>query len=559
MVTRENYTEVLNQIGLENLKNEMQESHQFLLEATDNLKDWSIYNEDKDVQEMIDLYFTKLNEIYQFRKANKKGIIKDFYNQLSQQDRIKLKQGELSDRNLKLAEKLDLNIDDLIQYAKEVAPSKEKKEPPKKRTPKEEKEPVKDSPGVKQVEALEEEIKFIKRFINFIGKEKPVESVLSFIKSLQRAIVQRLIRKTSPYAKEIQRIQEDMVAVYNKAKSSTIKINLDEKEQARLIGIVGGEAVYKSITLLKRFISLQGKQVTKEQIESFLKAITKAAVDEDDPYYDKVKRIVSLLKKQKEGTIEIDKQELNGLQGIVTACKCHSLGKIYNTGNKKVRRCRSKKYSDAGRGACSHHQGLKPEKCVPSKNKGLGEIISFADMANLTYEKLYLSEPYRSLIGSPAPNFDMMIHGEPGSGKTSFLLEFAVYLAKNHGDVLYVSSEEFGATTMIEKAKGFSEPPTNLDIVKDLKWLEKKPYKFCFIDSVNDLKLDLAQYKELREKYPETAFILILQHTKAGQFRGGKEWEHEVEIGGVVDNFQIDIYRNRYGVKGSYNFYKERS
>ena len=551
MVTRENYTEILNQIGLENLKDEMKESHQFLLEATDNLKDWSNYDEDKDVQEMIDLYFTKLNEIYQFRKSNKKGIIKDFYNQLSQQDRIKLKQGELSDKNLKLAEKLDLNIDDLIQYAKEVAPTKEKKEPARKKELKEEKEPVKDSSGVKQVEALEEEIKFIKRFINFIGKEKPVESVLSFIKSLQRAIVQRLIRKTSPYAKEIQRIQENMVAVYNKAKSSTVKLNLDEREQARLIGIVGGEAVYKSITFLKRYISLQGKQVTKEQIESFLKAITKAALSEEDPYYDKVQRIASVLKKQKEGTIAISQQELNGLNGIVKACSCNRLGRL--NAPKRKQGCKVQKLPEV------QFKSETFKRPIQQKEKGLGEIISFADMANLTYEKLYLAEPYRSLIGTPAPNFDMMLHGEPGSGKTSFLLEFAVYLAKNHGDVLYVSSEEFGATTMIEKAKGFSEPPANLDIVKDLKWLEKKPYKFCIIDSVNDMKLDLAQYKQLREKYPDTAFILILQHTKAGQFRGGKEWEHEVEIGGVVDNYQIDIYRNRYGVKGSYNFYKERT
>ena len=80
-------------------------------------------------------------------------------------------------------------------------------------------------------------------------------------------------------------------------------------------------------------------------------------------------------------------------------------------------------------------------------------------------------------------------------------------------------------------------------------------YDFIILDSVNDLGLQLQDYKDLRAKYPNAAFIIILQHTKSGKYRGGKDWEHEIEIGGEVVNGVITIYRNRYGVKGSMNFF----
>ncbi|PZR31615.1 MAG: hypothetical protein DI538_20760, partial [Azospira oryzae] len=54
-----------------------------------------------------------------------------------------------------------------------------------------------------------------------------------------------------------------------------------------------------------------------------------------------------------------------------------------------------------------------------------------------------------------------------------------------------------------------------------------------------------------------TSFILILQHTKAGNYKGGKDWEHEIEIAGEVEKGVITIYRNRYGVKGSMNFFTD--
>lgn len=152
----------------------------------------------------------------------------------------------------------------------------------------------------------------------------------------------------------------------------------------------------------------------------------------------------------------------------------------------------------------------------------------------------------------------MMLHGEPGAGKTTLLLKFAKYLANTFGKVLYISSEEFAASTMTEKVNSLLNPfPPNLEFAENLKDPQLSKYNFVILDSVNDLGLQLQDYKDLRAKYPNTAFILILQHTKAGNYRGGKDWEHEIEIGGEVANGVITIYRNRYGVKGSMNFFTD--
>lgn len=38
---------------------------------------------------------------------------------------------------------------------------------------------------------------------------------------------------------------------------------------------------------------------------------------------------------------------------------------------------------------------------------------------------------------------------------------------------------------------------------------------------------------------------MIVQSTKDGDFRGGKEWEHEMDIAGEVVNRQLRLRKNR--------------
>lgn len=85
------------------------------------------------------------------------------------------------------------------------------------------------------------------------------------------------------------------MSLYNSMKGD-LRIEINEKELAKLVVIAGGEEVYPSINIMKRYISLQGKEVEQKKLDSFIEqievALQKKKVGEDDPYLDKVRTIL---------------------------------------------------------------------------------------------------------------------------------------------------------------------------------------------------------------------------------------------------------------------------
>lgn len=515
MITTNNYFFEVERIGVNNLPETLKKGHELVVKSTANGATWANYQNSENIQKVINLYLQKLNEYVSTleRRTESKPQTKAY-----------------------------------TQSTQKPAASKTKvvRKPAGKIT--ERKEPKK---NVKQVDHIREEVKFIKRYVGLHNKVKSPNIILSFIKALQRSIVQRLIRKTSPLAKEIEMIQNKLIQVHNKMKGDE-SFAINEKDLNRLVAIAGGEQVYPSITVIKRFIGMQDKDDEKK-INSFLKylenLVQKKKLTKDDPYADKVNAIYKSIRQRTSSKIPIDKTELNnldGLEAIVKACGCNSeIGKIYDTGGKKLRPCKKKTHSDASRGACSH-------------NKGLSGVLTAEEMANRKLDLLAFFSFWQSLFGNPARNFTMMFHGEPHNGKTIFLLKLAQYLAENFGNVLYVSSEEFASPTMTKKVNEFLNPiPQRLHFTENLKDPNLSDYEFIILDSVNDLGLKISEYKEMRKAHPDTAFIFILQHTKAGDFKGGKDWEHIAEMAGEVQKGVVTMTKNRYAPKNARDFFKQ--
>ena len=504
-ITASNYFIEVERIGIETLPETLKKGHDLVVKSTSNGTNWANYQSSEGIKKVIDLYFQKLNE-----------------------------------------------------YANTVSPksitpeaSKAKKPPVKKAEQKVKVKKVKETKepkNVKQVEHIREEVKFIKRYVGLHNKVKSPNTILAFIKALQRSIVQKLIRKTSPLSEEIEMIQNKLVQAYNKMKGDE-SFAINDKDLNHLVAIAGGEKVYQSITAIKRYISLQGKDDQKK-INDFIKylenLVDKKKLTKDDPYADKVNAIYKSLRQRSSTKVSISKAELNGLEGIVKACGCkNEVGRIYDTGGKKLRPCKSKTYSDASRGACSH-------------NRGLSGVLTAEEMATRKLDLLNFFSFWHSLFGNPARNFTMMFHGEPHNGKTIFLLKLAQYLAENFGDVLYVSSEEFASPTMTKKVNEFLNPlPSRLHFAENLQDPDLSDYQFIILDSVNDLGLKINEYKELRREHPDKAFIFILQHTKAGDFKGGKDWEHIAEIASEVHKGVVNITKNRYAPKSTLDFFRQ--
>lgn len=156
-------------------------------------------------------------------------------------------------------------------------------------------------------------------------------------------------------------------------------------------------------------------------------------------------------------------------------------------------------------------------------------IMPSEEFASRQFQTIGLKGKWLQLIGDPSPGFKAMVFGMPKMGKSYLCVDFASYLSKNHGKVLYVSKEEFMSPTLALKIKDKDAANPNLDIAGAVPD-DLSAYQFVFLDSVSSLKLIPDDLKALEQKYPGISFIYVFHVTKAGSARGTNEFMHNVDI-----------------------------
>ncbi|MDP3558108.1 MAG: JAB domain-containing protein [Bacteroidota bacterium] len=411
-------------------------------------------------------------------------------------------------------------VDELYSEGKEI----EEKPQPKKQTVKKE-IPKKKEPQVKQkaetkikpVERIGEEVKLIKRYAIMEGKEKTDVQLLNFLSAVQKAIVEKRIRKTSPFKKEIEYIQTNLVKLTNALRKipqeskriAEIKINPSVLKSFQEIG--GSEKVRLSVNYLKRYIGIQGKHLTKEKAQRLLDTLTKAVkakkIFADDPFAERLqavyKSLVDFLKvAKKNDTLQIHSEVLNGLNATLDGCSC------------------DEKKNDE----LNHIE--EAEEVQPQiENK----VMNSMDFAKLKFETLGFTGKWKQLIGDPCEGFTAMVFGKPKMGKSYFCVEFAGYLARNHGNTLYVAKEEKLDATLQKKLNDKNVMHRCL-FVSDHIPDDLTPYQFIFLDSVSKLRLKPEDLERLKAENPGKSFIDIYQTTKTGNFRGTNEHQHDVDV-----------------------------
>jgi hypothetical protein len=459
-ITKKNYFEIVDKFGVKNLPGDLQEDHSYVEQATENNTDWTMYDEGGTVKKVIDNHF---------------GFIEEF-----------------------LAKR-------------EKGNHAQKKEPKTKPSPKKADNTRQHKNNFKLVRHLTEEVKFIKRFVSLHKRKKTASAILNFLKAVQRSITQKIISKESPFVKQVEYIQDELIKIYHaidKKRSKEGTIEIPEKELSKMVGISGGQAVYPSVGFIKQFIGMQGKIVPAEKRDNYIarlqRAVKNKKIMKDDPFVEKLQWIYNYLKPLKaDKKIQISKSELNGLECICNTCD-KELGKIYDTKGKPLRKCRSRKYSDAGKGACSYNRGLgkiydtkgrRLRKCKSRKysdagkgacsyNKGLSGIMSAQEVASMQFKLLPFTGIWKETFGSPEKNFTLMIHGEPGAGKSTALVKFTKYLSAL-GSVLYVTPEEYRSVTMQNLVNSYLYPvPFNVTFAADLSQADPAEYDFVIFDSV---------------------------------------------------------------------------
>jgi hypothetical protein len=348
------------------------------------------------------------------------------------------------------------------------------------------------------VEHLDTDVQFIKRYAAMHGKVKSQAQILTLIHSLQKAILERRIRKTSNYAKEIETMQQQLISCYEQM-GEMAEIKIDSKNLKRYLEIAHSQAGMLSISLLKAYVSLNGKRDIKDKAERLFNRIKKAVgqgkITKSDKYATKLDDAFQTLKTYIDGDskiLNINKAQLNGLMGIVG-------GELF------------------------------------PKNKGVsgmddnGMIVNSGELLKMDFQTIGLQGKYRELIGDPSVGFFAMVFGLPKSGKSTMCLDFANHLATNHGKVLYCAIEEGFGYTLKEKIERLKANHPNL-YVTDRVPEHLDQFQFVFIDSVSKAGLEVSDMDEMRKMNQNTSFIFIYHTTKEGKFRGVNAHAHEVDV-----------------------------
>lgn len=507
MITTENYFDYIKNVDVPSLPENLQKGHEFVHRATKGGTTWDAYKSEK-IREVMDTYFKKL---YDHTKGKQKEIpaikrAKDDaknYKNLST-EKLKMIQCMEHDAEMEDGETEEIKIR-MAAVEKELRKRGEStpvmKSKPGKITSKYE--------GKKQVERFPEEFRFIRRFVNLNGKTKTSDQILNFINGLQRSITEKRIEKTSPYKKEIEFIQDTLIRNYNRMKGK-IKVQLEEKTILDFKKILGEEVIYPSVQFIKRFIGLHGKTGVKEKAKKLLatmnRAMKKGVFTSEDKYFSKLNEVHRMLEKfvSTPGikTLSVEPAQLNGLMGILGECGCM-------------------------------HDDKKPQDFSGIEYGGRSaQIMNSMDFATLRFNTIGFKGKWKDFIGDPTPGFSMMVYARPKMGKSYLCVDFAGYLARNHGKVLYVAREEGLDYTLQQKLNDKDVKHPNLYVSSYLPD-DLAEYDFIILDSVNKLGLSPKDLEILRRKNPGKSFVFIFQTTKDGVFRGNNEYQHDVDV--VVD------------------------
>lgn len=474
MLNTKNYFDKVQQLNWEELPEALAKGHKLVEGAAQN--NWAAYNTNENIKRVVEAYFQKLSD-YLSKNPMPTGGSKPSAPSKS--------------------------------LPKATAPLRTpKSETPKAPAPKKPEPEDEADYESTPVEYIDTDVQFIRRYAAMHGKVKSQAQILNLLHSLQKAILERRIRKDSIYAKEIELMQSQLIKCYEQM-DEMIEVKIDSKNLKRYLEIANSQEGMLSITLLKAYVSLNGKKDVRDRAERLLtrmrKAVTSGKVTKSDKYADRLNEAFVTIKTyldSKSAYLNINKAQLNGLMGIL--------------GDDLFGQKKSLNGSEDEEGAL---------------------IVSSGELLKMDFQTIGLKGKYLELIGDPSIGFTAMVYGLPKSGKSTMCLDFAKHLASNHGKVLYCAVEEGFGYTLKEKIERLGAQHAKLYIT-DRVPENLSDYQFVFIDSVSKAGMDVEDIDRLRKLHPETSFIFIYHTTKEGKFKGVNSHAHEVDVIIQVDKGQ---------------------
>ena len=225
---------------------------------------------------------------------------------------------------------------------------------------------------------------------------------------------------------------------------------------------------------------------------------------------------------------------------------CQSCGAVYPRWSGKCEACGE--WNSISEEAVSSGVGANPA-LKATKGRAIELVALSGEMAQTPRLPTGLPELDQVTGGGLVPGSVLLVGGDPGIGKSTLLIQTAAKMAKEPGDVVYISGEEAIAQVRLRAERlGLAQAPAQLaaetaldDVIATLK--TGKAPKLLIIDSIQTMWTGavetapgtvtqlraVAQTLVAYAKKSGTAVILIGHVTKEGTIAGPRVVEHMVD------------------------------
>lgn len=367
-------------------------------------------------------------------------------------------------------------------------------------------------------------------------EEKPITytTALKFWHDIKLANDAGVFNKETPSFAQINRIFTELGENLNSptfAKNKGGNLTLPKSEWDILKEIAEVDKGFLTVKYANEFINISKRQDAegaKALVKKIKNAEKREAVTPTTPFYKEMKEAEA---KAEAGEfvkyshalkgIPKKKRALNGLMGTLKGV--HGLGCT----------CENYRKNLGGTYGEEDNEG-KQEASYPETAHSEGseaQTMTAQDIRNKEYDCYEFNGKWGKLFKNPGKNVKIMIYGNPGEGKSALSLQFSEYLAtKQNLHVLYVTAEEYDSKSLQDNIVLNGVENENV-IFGDADTLDTdlSEYDFVFLDSVQRLRLTPEYFDDLVRKYPQTAFVFIFQVRKDGDYKGAKDWEHNVD------------------------------
>ncbi len=299
--------------------------------------------------------------------------------------------------------------------------------------------------------------------------------------------------------------------------------------------------IHKEVAFIQRLLKFHDQVVYKKSFEIFLHELQSA-----------------IQNKEIRKTSPVAKDIMGIQQAVIQAYNNMKSAKHFILKPATIKRFKEiiEKYEN---GLAEVDGAIDKKKAAPVALSGIenkNQIMCSTDFAKMQFDTIGFTGKWLKLIGDPCKGFTAMVFGKPKMGKSYLCVDFAGYLARNHGKVLYVAKEEKLDATLQKKLNDKDVVHPNLFVSDNLPE-DLSMYDYVFLDSVTKLGLTPEAIDKVRAANPGKSFIFIFQSTKEGNFRGDNTYQHDVDAVIEVPERGKAIQFGRFNQGGEINIFDE--